>query len=368
MIPKIPGVEFPDDAGRKIEAIFLGSKPGGVLAKYARCPGWQLSPEAEEAIMQILVLFMESYLKKPPQIGATKLRGVHAKPHGIFDLILQVVSNLQSNLQTSFFYPGAEYEGYGRSSNGIPIVGRDLFTGGGLGLGLKFPNVPGEKVLPDEGHTQDFLFLNYPRTFVGDAETYVPFTKAQGAGFAGLMPFFFPSFRPETWRLLELRNFVGTAARVHVGPLNRRLESQTVWQHGEHEVRYALFPRRVPKIGLPPNLWHPNYHRETLVRQLRLGEFVFDFMVQRRLPGENVNNPMIDWKGPFVKIGTLIIPPQEFDTPERNRFGENLSINPGHALLEHRPLGEINCTRMLVYWLSSILRHWLNGVSEKEPQ
>ncbi|WP_189654788.1 hypothetical protein [Paracoccus mutanolyticus] len=53
--------------------------------------------------------------------------------------------------------------------------------------------------------------------------------------------------------------------------------------------------------------------------------------------------------GPRVGEGTLTIPPQEFDTPERRARGEGLRFSPWHALAAHRPLGEINAVRRVVY-------------------
>ena len=70
---------------------------------------------------------------------------------------------------------------------------------------------------------------------------------------------------------------------------------------------------------------------------------------------------------PFVKVATLELPPQEFDTPDRRNFGENLSFNPWRCLPEHRPLGGISRARRQVYRTLSGFRHDSNAAPNVEP-
>jgi hypothetical protein len=66
-------------------------------------------------------------------------------------------------------------------------------------------------------------------------------------------------------------------------------------------------------------------------------------------------------------VATIVIPKQNFDTPEQNTFGENLSFNPWHSLPEHRPLGSLNRMRKMVYERISRVRHEMNSVPRREP-
>jgi hypothetical protein len=66
-------------------------------------------------------------------------------------------------------------------------------------------------------------------------------------------------------------------------------------------------------------------------------------------------------------VATIHIPAQSFRTPERERFGENLSFNAWHALPEHRPIGALNRLRKIVYDRVSRVRHEMNAVEGREP-
>lgn len=63
-------------------------------------------------------------------------------------------------------------------------------------------------------------------------------------------------------------------------------------------------------------------------------------------------NLAIAWdekESPFVKVATVRIPAQQFDTKQRVDYGEALSFSPWHALKPHRPLGNVNRGRRKVY-------------------
>jgi hypothetical protein len=70
---------------------------------------------------------------------------------------------------------------------------------------------------------------------------------------------------------------------------------------------------------------------------------------------------------PFRPVATIDIPAQRFESPEQQKFCEDLSMNPWHAAPEHRPLGGINRVRKVVYETISKFRHDLNGAPRSEP-
>ena len=95
------------------------------------------------------------------------------------------------------------------------------------------------------------------------------------------------------------------------------------------------------------------------------------FLLQPRIASMSVENSKDEWEeadAPFLKVATIRIPQQEFDTPAQNLFCENLSFDPWHALPEHRPLGLINRLRRIIYPHISEVRHQLNSTLLPEPQ
>jgi hypothetical protein len=113
--------------------------------------------------------------------------------------------------------------------------------------------------------------------------------------------------------------------------------------------------------------------RETLVADLSRGDGCFDLMAQLQMAGKNmpVEDATVLWSekdSPFLKLGRVTIPRQQFDTPEQNAFCENLSFTPWHALPEHEPVGVMNRVRRALYQEISRYRHAKNAAPRAEPR
>jgi hypothetical protein len=104
---------------------------------------------------------------------------------------------------------------------------------------------------------------------------------------------------------------------------------------------------------------------------LQKSDVTMKFLVQLKTSDSmNVEDSMTEWdegEAPFYEVATIQIPQQNFDTPEQNALGENLSFSPWHALPEHRPLGSLNRMRKVVYERISRVRHEMNSVERREP-
>jgi hypothetical protein len=162
------------------------------------------------------------------------------------------------------------------------------------------------------------------------------------------------------WRLIH-------AFKVFANPLAIRYFSSTPYLLGEHPVKYCATPVAASTQAVPE---HPsdNFLREAMVAQLseQPAEFVFGIQRQtdpRSMPVENAAKCWDEAASPFEAVATLRILAQNFDTPERNRQGEDMRFSPWHCLAAHRPLGSINRARRVVYHGISELRRRVNGVS-----
>jgi hypothetical protein len=114
--------------------------------------------------------------------------------------------------------------------------------------------------------------------------------------------------------------------------------------------------------------------RAAMAAHLDRADAGFDFLVQLRDPRGNRAMPVEDasvvWsdkKAKFHRVARIAIPRQEFDTPERMQFCQDLSYTPWHSLPDHRPIGGINRARKSVYEAVSRLRHDRNGAPRREP-
>jgi len=96
------------------------------------------------------------------------------------------------------------------------------------------------------------------------------------------------------------------------------------------------------------------------------------FLVQRRTDPASmpIEDATVEWseaRAPLVRVATITIPVQRFDSPQQMALAERIAYTPWHTLPEHRPLGSVNRTRRTVYQAVSRLRHDLNGVVTGAP-
>ena len=296
-------------------------------------------------------------------------RGQHMKGHGCVRAKFEIAPDLPAALRHGVFAQPRVFDAYVRFSNG---KGWDDRQGDAHGMAIKLLGVPGEKLLADEkdATTQDFILFDNPVFFIRDVADYVPFMgdfrnlKASGITFgkivAGLKLFFSPYYM---WRLLRI-----TGSKKPDSPLRITYWSTTPYRLGDAAVKYRATP---DLAGAPPvyQVDSPDKLRLAAVAHLKDHEARFDFFVQVQTDPATmpVEDPTVEWNGPYQKVATLRIPPQQFDTTERKSFGENLSFTPWHSLPDHRPLGGINRARRDIYLAISKQRHELNGVPRREP-
>ncbi|HEY9760211.1 MAG TPA: catalase family protein [Oculatellaceae cyanobacterium] len=296
-------------------------------------------------------------------------RDAHPKSHGCVRGTFIIRPFLPEHLRVGIFGSVARFPCWIRFSNGSPNVSGDD-TPDVRGIAIKLMSVPGAKVLDPDGTTQDFVLCNAPAFFVKNLEDYNIFFQAISKGPLALVTeFFFPSLNPFKWRLREMWNLGRSMLQKPVSPTGIRYWSQTPYCFGDTFAKYSVVARTVPSV-VPAT--GPNRLRGTLVRELEAGKVMLDFMVQVRNPDANmpIDDARIEWNekdSPFVRMATIVIEAQEFDTDERRQFDENLSFTPWHTLLVHQPAGVINRARRVVYQTISDFRHRVNGVKPTEP-
>jgi hypothetical protein len=232
-------------------------------------------------------------------------------------------------------------------------------------VALKLMNVPGEKLLPEERQatTQDFVFLSTDNFLTRNTQEFFDFTVAVNSG---LLPALWYGVSHPRIALNLLKS-----QQRYPNLLELQYFSATPFRLGELAVKHSLEPRSDRRSRIPPNPGN-NYLRDVIHQQLAREEVHFDFSVQvqsdpYRQPIEDALVPWSQELSPFRKVATLRITQQQVDTAERNQIGEHLSMNVWHSLPEHRPLGNVNRSRKIVYVEVSKLRHERNLAPMEEP-
>jgi hypothetical protein len=296
------------------------------------------------------------------------LRQVHTKMHGCVKATFAVEKNLPEELKVGVF--GGEpknYHAWVRFSNGNTQPQKDKKKDI-RGVAIKLMGVEGEKILRDEHlqETQDFLLMSSETFFAKTIKELNTLLAALTSAsklkslFYFLNPFHLPTLMRIKKSMVACEN-----------PLNIPYWSTQPYQFGtiDRAVKYHLRPSPENPIVIE-NTKDYNYLRYNLAQSLHDNEAKFDFYVQFQTDADAmpIEDPTVAWTSQFIKVATLTIYAQIFDSNAQMEFGDNLSFNPWHALPEHRPLGSFNRVRKRVYEVMSKFRHDKNKLPVFEPK
>jgi catalase len=291
-------------------------------------------------------------------------RDVHVKSHGCVMADFKV-HDLESKYRWGVFREPKTYKAWIRFSNGQfifqPDEARDM-----RGMAVKVMEVKGKKLLAAESDatTQDFVMMARDTYFIRKLGDYVEFTKylARDGMPQGILNYGLngPSWNPLSWRFRELKLIAGNLKKAPDSILNMRFFSASAYKLGpDHNIKFSAKPVSCEKDSNGIRSWATprsdyNFLRKRMIEQLDKAPACFDFMVQLQVPGKNmpVEDATIVWKekdSPFVPVARITIPKQSFDSDAQNKFCENLSYNPWHALPDHRPIGVFNRVRKALY-------------------
>ena len=306
-----------------------------------------LPPMSEPEEIKALVDINLAYAKKSPDPAK---RSEHGK--GVADLraTFTVLDHLPDECRVGLFAHPGTYDAIIRFSNSA--VQRDDKRDT-HGMAVKVLNVPmdtspmGEDGVP----VQDFIFIDSPVFVIGDLRTYIPFDQAFMAAKLSVMG-------KLQMGLLVLRNLhllptlLRLALRRANAPLSVVYWSTTPYKLGQKEIaKYKVMP--IGPNRPEPRIRGANGRRNALKTQLEWGPGLFSFgVILRNKPTtQPIDNPRVDWEeqgARFTPLAEISIPSdQPVDAPVD--VENTLGFSPGHASVEHYPLGAINRARVAIY-------------------
>lgn len=303
----------------------------------------------KQAIQKLIDLLIQELKHDYPE-GIVR-RDAHAKAHGCVHGEFIVEPNLPAHLQVGIF----------KESRTIPCRVRFSNSGGTGGIHPdRNRDVRGMAIKLGDDDLQDFLLASHPTFVVKNAIDFAKLTEVLISRSIWRMFTFYLA----RLRLRELYLLI-VSQKTCVNVLGQRYWSMVPYQLGsDQQVKYTTIPRTPVNMTMPPNAT-PDFLRERLRQHLTTDEAVFDFAIQLRLPDMPLDDARSRWSekdSPFIKVATIRIPPQSFDSPGQEIACENLSYTPWHTLPEHQPIGSINRARRAVYDAISRYRHEANGV------
>ncbi|WP_254627310.1 catalase family protein, partial [Acinetobacter lactucae] len=331
--------------------------------------GEKLQPN-EEVLAQNIAQVIEKSIREQYTAG-NALRDAHPKAHGCVRAEFHVSKNIPAQFAKGIFVPDQSYQAWIRFSNASNDATSADIDKDARGIAIKLLGVSGQKILESEKQatTQDFIMINHPVFFANDAKRYLSFMNDVNSrnmirklhipvalGFKGTM------------------NALGARNSQIANPLYARYWSMVPYQLGlgndRQAVKYSVRACSVTPNNLPKNPPH-DFLREALKNTLQNSDACMEFLIQPRTSSEMlVEDAMTEWDekaAPFYQVATIHIPKQNFDTLEQNKFCENLSFTPWHALPAHKPLGAVNRMRKVIYENISRVRHDMNSAPRQEP-
>ncbi len=334
-----------------------------LIAFFPTCTfSMEVVPANETSAIHQIAQIVEENIRAEAKNGSAH-RDVHFKAHGCVKAEFLVLQ-LPEAMSIGIFAEAHKYPAWIRYSNGSDKVQNDS-VGDGRGMAIKLMGIE-----HSQSGTQDFVMINHPVFLVRNAADYIEFQKALAED--NPSKFFFPGFNPLNFRLRELAIAIAIRNKKVDNPLDTQYWSATPYRFGDTAMKFSARPCDKTIHSLFVETTSPNFLRKNMQKHLAHGDACFDFMAQlRKHPVEMpIEDSTIEWSekdSPFIPVARITIPSQAFDTPEQQKFCEDLSFTPWHTVLEHQPLGGINRVRKVVYETSSRIRHELNGIERREP-
>ena len=278
-------------------------------------------------------------------------RGLHRKQIVAARGRLTVHANLPEFARHGLFASSGEHEALVRLSNGgmdrAPDKVPDV-----RGFAIKVFGVVGDSALGNGPATsQDFLLINQPKfAFPGSGE-FVEFVLAASRGKGALLAHLLKRYGviggPR--RLLALLASIG--ARFG-GYATSQLFSAVPLACGPYAVRLRLEPAasngESKTTGDFANDFSARLARQPLQWALQLQPFTDE----RATPIEDAS---VNWVSPYTTVATLQLPQQDLASAEGQALqaqAEAGVFDPWQALAAHRPLGDVQRARKVIYFAS----------------
>jgi hypothetical protein len=280
-------------------------------------------------------------------------RALHRKQLTAAHGILEVLDGLPEFCKHGLFAKPREYDVWVRLSNGGLDRAHDSVPDI-RGFSLRVLGVEGESAL---GHgpaaSQDFTLINQEAFgFAGSGE-FVDFVVAASHGKSELFKYVF-----RRYGLLgaprRLRKMIKAAGKPFSGFATEPLFSALPMANGPYAVRVRLLPAVAngkPATNAAQD-WAADFSAR-LARQPLHWDLQLQFFASEALTP--IEDASVNWETPYSTVARLMLPRQATASPEGQAFARQVEaavFDPWQALADHRPLGDVQRARKVVYFES----------------
>lgn len=280
-------------------------------------------------------------------------RALHRKQLTAAHGTLEVLDSLPSYARYGLFAKPHDYDVWVRLSNGgmdrAPDEAPDV-----RGFALRVLGVEGESALGNgPAKSQDFTLINQESFAFPGADDFVQFVVAASKGKGELLRHVFRRHGLLGGPRL-LARMLKMAGRPFSGFATEPFFSAAPMADGPYAVRVRLVP--APTNGTAAldatGDWAADFCNRLAMRPLHWDLQLQYYTDEKTTPIEDAS---VDWPTPYATVARLMLPQQDAASPEGRQLLEKVEacvIDPWQALAEHRPLGDVQRARKVVYFES----------------
>jgi len=310
----------------------------------------QVDPGEAERFAAYAVFFARMQEDKSVRWGTG--RALHRKLLAAAHGTLEVLDGLPACARHGLFATPRDYEAWVRLSNGGFDVAADRKPDI-RGFGLRVFGVAGESALGGPVVSQDFTLINQENFGFARSDEFVDFVQAASKGAGALLRHMVKRYGvvggPR--RLLLM---LGRVGKPFSGFATEAFYSAVPMAVGPYAARVRLSPASTNGSGsLKAGAdWGADFAARLARSPLHWDLQLQFFTDEQATPIEDAS---ANWSSPFTTVARLMLPRQDLASAAGKDLAAKVEasvIDPWQAMAEHRPLGEVQRARKVVYLAS----------------
>ncbi|MEO5670122.1 MAG: catalase [Ramlibacter sp.] len=324
----------------------MSSMPGPSTA-------WQekVAPDEEQRYATYAQQFAQLQARKSARWGTG--RALHRKQLTAAQGTLEILDGLIPAARHGLFAMPHDYDVWVRLSNGGTDRVRDSAPDI-RGFALRVLGVEGDSALGNgPAKSQDFTLINQESFGFSNSDEFVAFVMAAASGKGDLLKHLF-----KRYGILggpaRLARMIKKVSKPFGGFATEPVFSAVPMAVGPYAARVRLLPASTNGAAAPgaSSDWAADF-----ASRLARGPLHWDFQLQFFVSEEAtpIEDASVNWASPYTTVARLMLPKQDCASPEGLAFAEKVEatvIDPWQALAAHRPLGDVQRARKVVYFES----------------
>jgi hypothetical protein len=315
--------------------------------------GWRekIAPDEEQRYAGYASQFAQIQARKSARWGPG--RALHRKQLTVAQGVLEVLDGLPEFARHGLFAQPRDYDVWVRLSNGGMDRARDSAPDI-RGFSLRVFGVQGESALGNgPAKSQDFTLINQEAFAFSGSGEFVDFVAAASHGNGALVKYLFKRYgflgAPR-----QLSRMVKMAGKPFGGFATEPLFSALPMANGPYAVRVRLLPAAsngTAELGARED-WARDFSAR-LARQPLHWDLQLQFFASEELTP--IEDARVNWPTPYTTVARLMLPQQDTTESQGLALAQQIEasvFDPWQALKEHRPLGDVQRARKVVYFES----------------